>query len=455
MRFLIPASGCYSTQIAGAAVCCVALLGTALSSLNAQVLETGRAEVGELQRIVLETSPLIRARRQFLEAAQARAGATGFIGPATLSVEAEGIPGGIDVGNAESIRLDLSREVSTFGRSKALRDVALQDVALAEIELAVAQRHLSAQVEQSLIRAAGHRAIGQRLAAQDSLLESAEAGIQSRFSVGEARYVDVLRLRTERLRVQTELSSAMAEASIARNALLTLVLPDDPTAAAFRSQADSSIRMVGTAIQVTNLPAAPARDSLVMLSAETARSTVAAARARSSGRLVRLLNRPSLFASVGLQRFGAEDDFSVGPAFSAGISLPFTAGRANRARTTAAEQVILAADAAREVVVNHAQVQLQAALDRYESARTRLAVYDAALLQGARDEREVALAAYRNNELSLLELLDFERALAQAEIARIRSVLDGADALFSLLTGEANGEGAENGFDISSLEIQP
>jgi outer membrane protein TolC len=135
--------------------------------------------------------------------------------------------------------------------------------------------------------------------------------------------------------------------------------------------------------------------------------------------------------------------------------LPFTAGNANRARTLAAEQGILAADAARDVVINHAHVQLQAALDRYESARTRLAVYDAALLQGARDERDVALAAYRNNELSLLELLDFERALAQAEIARIRSVLDGADALFSLLTGEANGEDAENDFDISSLEIQP
>jgi outer membrane protein TolC len=170
---------------------------------------------------------------------------------------------------------------------------------------------------------------------------------------------------------------------------------------------------------------------------------------------VRLSNRPSLFASVGIQRFGTEEGFTLGPAFSAGLSLPFTAGRANRSRTLAAEQAVLAADAARQAVVIHSQVELQAALDRYRAARTRLAVYDAALLQGARDEREVALAAYRNNELSLLELLDFERALAQAEIARINSVLDGADALFSLLTGEIDGEGAVTDFDIPSLEIQP
>jgi outer membrane protein TolC len=456
MRLFSQRMGSTWPRLTGGVVCCAMVFGTITGSpLEAQVLVAQKTELGDLQTTVLQLSPLIQARRQFLEAAKARAMATGFIEPATLTAEAEGIPGGIDVGNAESIRLDLSREVSTFGRSKALRDLAQQDVALAEVELTVAQREVQAQVEKRLLRAAGHTAIRQRLAAQDSLLESAEAGVQAQFSVGEARYVDVLRLRTERLRVQIELSGAEAEASIEKNALLSLVPAHDPVAAAYRSQVDALIFKVSSAIQLADLPSAPPHDSLLLLSPEAARSAVVAERARSAGRLIRLFNRPSLFASVGIQRFGSEDGFSVGPAFSAGLSLPFTAGSANRLRTLAAEQVVLAADAARQVVVTHAQVQLQAALDRYEAARTRLEVFDAALLQGARDEREVALAAYRNNELSLLELLDFERALAQAEIARIRSVLDGADALFSLLTGEHDDEGAATDFDFSSVEIRP
>ena len=71
--------------------------------------------------------------------------------------------------------------------------------------------------------------------------------------------------------------------------------------------------------------------------------------------------------------------------------------------------------------------------DRYDAARTRIASFDAALLRGARDERESALGAYRSGELSLLELLDFERALARAEIERLRNRIDAADALADLL----------------------
>ncbi|HCT57123.1 MAG TPA: hypothetical protein DGD08_07905, partial [Gemmatimonas aurantiaca] len=73
------------------------------------------------------------------------------------------------------------------------------------------------------------------------------------------------------------------------------------------------------------------------------------------------------------------------------------------------------------------------ARERYSAARERLDAFDAALLRGARDERESALAAYRTGSLSLLELLDFERALSRAEIERIRALVDAADAWADLL----------------------
>ena len=71
--------------------------------------------------------------------------------------------------------------------------------------------------------------------------------------------------------------------------------------------------------------------------------------------------------------------------------------------------------------VTAVRARIAAAAERYAAARERLAVFDAALLRGAREERESALASYRTRGLSLLELLDFERALARAEIDRVRA----------------------------------
>jgi outer membrane protein TolC len=70
----------------------------------------------------------------------------------------------------------------------------------------------------------------------------------------------------------------------------------------------------------------------------------------------------------------------------------------------------------------------------------RLAVYSSALLAGARQEREGALAGYRSGELALIALLDFERALARAEIDRVRARIDAADALAELALRAAGDE---------------
>jgi outer membrane protein TolC len=89
----------------------------------------------------------------------------------------------------------------------------------------------------------------------------------------------------------------------------------------------------------------------------------------------------------------------------------------------------------------------------YDAARTRLASYDAALLVAAEEERQSALAAYRAGDLSLLELLDFERALARTTIDRWRSWLRAATAYAALLgdgsdTLGALGAAPEEGSDV-------
>lgn len=103
----------------------------------------------------------------------------------------------------------------------------------------------------------------------------------------------------------------------------------------------------------------------------------------------------------------------------------------------AAQADIAAARAQYQAVVTTTRAALAAARDRYEAARIRLAVYETALLRGAREERSTALVAYTNNDLSLMELIDFERALARAEVDQLVARIEAAEALAALLGGTA------------------
>lgn len=142
--------------------------------------------------------------------------------------------------------------------------------------------------------------------------------------------------------------------------------------------------------------------------------------------------RPRLTGFVGAQRFlGDNGNFTLGPAVGGSISLPFTARRAYATAQAAARSDVNAALAERTATLSNVRADLLAARARYEAAQARLAVCNAALLTGAREERESALAAYRAGTLTLIELLDFERALARAEIDRLTSQIDAATARVS------------------------
>ena len=178
----------------------------------------------------------------------------------------------------------------------------------------------------------------------------------------------------------------------------------------------------------------PNVDSLLAASAATRTSNATVATAQAARGVVLADQRPRITAYLGGQRFLQEGQgFTFGPVFGATVSLPFTARRANEASLVAAEQGIVTARAERTATLVSLRAELAGASARYEAARERWASYSAALLRGAREEREAALASYRSGELTLLELIDFERALAQAEIDRIHAAIDAADALASLV----------------------
>ncbi len=425
---------------------------------------------------VRQASPQLAALRSALAAAEARARATGFAPPATLSAEVEEVPRGIDVFGSESMRLELGRALLTGGRRDARRAVAEQDVRRARLELELAERRVLARAIQLLTRVGGTAAIARRLAAEDSLLLTAEEALRPRFAVGDARYVDVLRLRTERLRARSDVAAALSAARVERQQLTALLTgldsaasPDAPpgapppgapqTAALIDTMIDKMIDTMIARLAADSLAApmpAPPQDldSLVAASAPVRRADAAVERALATRRLTLAEQRPIVEASLGAQRFVTEDGPTLGATVGASVSLPFTSRRANRLMDEAADRTVAATRIARAATVNEVRAALSSALERYRAATEQLALYDASLLRGAREERESALAAYRGGELSLLELLDFERALTRAETDRLRSHIAAVDALTELLAGEVETTTANSHIDLSSLREQ-
>ena len=399
------------------------------SPLDTTVLATLRA-------LVRESNPDLLARRSVLSAAEARLRAAGFASPSVLSAEVEDIPGGVNVAQAGSIRLALDHEFFGGARRFAARSAAAADVEWARADLRATEHRHAWVALQSLVRAIDWAAIARRLAAEDSLLASAQGSVETRFAVGGARYVDVLRLRTERLRTVAEQAMALSEARIARQQLLGMAAGSDSIGMASRAIVDSLIALRRDLPQViVMLYPAPNVDSVLAASGAVRLADATLQQAQARRDLTLANQRPRLTAFAGVQRFSSDQgSHTIGPILGGSISLPFTARRANALAADAAGRDVGAATAERRASLASVRTELLAARDRYETARARLATYDAALLRGAREERETALGAYRNGSLSLIELLDFERALARAEIDRLRSEIEAATALSDLLT---------------------
>ncbi len=379
---------------------------------------------------VLAASPVVETQRAAIAVAEARRGLAGLDKPLIVTAGAEEVPG-VNLLKPGNVRIGIGRDL--VPRARRTAELALADEAIMHERLVLhtLEQALTIHTNRLLATSAGSSAIAARFAAEDSLLGSAEEAVRSRFSVGDARYVDVLRLRTERLRVNIEMQRAQADARIAFRQIIRLVDGDSASGAA----ADVRAALAEEATRATSamLAAAPAVDSLLAGANAVQLASQEITRARAAQRLARAQQQPVLTPTIGFQRFTGDNGFRFGPTLGLSISLPNSVRGSRGAQETLGIREVAFAEARGRATTARIAIALAAAADRYEAAQARIASFDATLLRGAREEREAALASYRSGGLTLLELLDFERALAQAEIARMQSRIDAIDARSDLL----------------------
>jgi outer membrane protein TolC len=345
-------------------------------------------------------------------------------------VEIEDIPDGLDLPQAGSMRLDLWHQLPNRARTRAQRSVAEVEREAAALTLSAAERWIEARLNLALLQGSGGARIAQRLAAEDSLLAETEVTLRERFAVAGARYLDVLRLRTERLRLQADLHAARTTARIARQELIAIAgLPQVSAAALVDSALAEALRTDPRALLTEELQL----DSLVASAVAVKNAALVTRGAQLASDLVRANQRPDIAAGLGLQRYATESGgHAVGPTIGLSISLPFTANRSNRLAGETAALQITAAETAEAAATARIRATITIRSERYNALRERLALFDTALLAGAAEERETALSAYRNGTITLLDFLDFERSLRGVEIEVLQLRIAAASTLLDL-----------------------
>src|SRR5262245_45815059 len=261
---------------------------TIAGPVRAQIIAADTGQIRRFHGLVKDHSTELVALRAAVDAARARQASTGFGAPIRLESEIE------DQG--QSVKLGIAKSFLAPGVTGSARALAGADVELAELELALAERRLQIVTEELLVRAAAARAVANRLASESAVLGTVEEGLRVRFAVADARYVDVLRIRTEQLRAQSELAVTEAEGREVRLELwkLTGVAPTPET----RRLLESLIATVRVDSLTAELAGAPTIDSLVSVAPDVRRATVEVSRATAARSLTSAQHRSDLAASI-------------------------------------------------------------------------------------------------------------------------------------------------------------
>lgn len=397
--------------------------------------------VARVQDMARTNDPGLRAQRADIDAQRATVGAAGFASPLTAAVTLSETPRGqFDQGN---VGVAISRSLRQAPRLRAERRLSADELLRRQSQLTTAERAVRWAVVADLAHAVIARVTDARLLAEARYLAAGEDGVRARFGVGDAPYSSVLRVRTERLRVQSDRADI---ASDYRGALLALAgrvqdgrLADGDVYTSLGAVVDSLVAAAAPDVWISTLPAqldSAALDSLVEQAAWVQEALSRLARARSDSALSAAMRMTQIESTLGIQRVGqANGGAALGPTLGVSVSLPFTAAAANRAASAAAVASIGAAERVVQSARMASRAEVRERLARFDAARSRLALYDDALLRGAREEREAALSAFRTGGLSLLELIDFERALTRADIGRLTAIADVITAYADLLSG--------------------
>jgi cobalt-zinc-cadmium efflux system outer membrane protein len=398
------------------------LLAAILPSHPPQARAVG-LDVDSLVAVALRVNPDLHAARAEVEAARGRWRQARALEPPAISYEVGKL--GTDVSSEErEAELRLSQALPFPGQRARAGDVGRLDVALAEAELQSVSLRVQGDVTRSYRRLQAARLALRALDVIRTTAGDLEELTQVRLRSGTSRYLDVLRARAERVRLENDLLEAERLFRENRLALAALVPGisdesiDPPDSLAFTAIADSLPALLERARQRPRLLAA-------RLAVERAAS--AAARARAE-------RLPTAELSAGIDRVPGSDS----PGWGGGITLtlPFLPWTDRGGRVSEATAVQAGAEARLIAVERDVGRTVMNAFATARTAEQQVLRFQGLLLDDAQDAVRAAVQNYQAGLIDGLELFETLRTFRSVQLEYIRALLNYELARIDLLLAE-------------------
>lgn len=394
----------------------------------AQTATVGRpVTLHDVIRAAVERNPLVDAARARVQAARGSRITAGTLPNPILTYQVENaaFPG-------HTPPSDLTRETSSYAtlplesvwqRRPRVRK-ADDNIRVADAELAMARGQVAADAARAFFRVAlaqlSVKTSGDIREGLDSLVRYTRA----RVAEGAASEGDLIRLQVERDRAVTDRVLQQVEVVRARGALAPFL-------------DDSQMARRGEILVVDDDSLFVAAVALAPASAFTGRTTlrpdVIAARERAAAAgaesaLQRTLLVRQLGATFGTKNTGGSYSMIVG------VSVPFPIFDQNRGEVQRATSERLAAEQELVWVERRSSAEIAAAYEAAQLLTTELAALDQQFLSRAAESRRIAVAAYQEGAVPLLQVLDATRTLADARLTYYRALFARQGSLLDLYT---------------------
>lgn len=368
--------------------------------------------------------PGLRAAEHETEAAKSRLRQAGAFDAPSLSFEAG--KRATPVSNEEhETAVRLSQELGTPGGRGRAQAVARAEVAIFEANRESFALQLRGDVTRAYRRLQTDALTLGVLESLRKTVGDLEKMVNARLRTGRGRYLDVLRARSERARLENDAVDALRALREDQRTLNTLMArgPDEPVEAT-----DSLVFVALTDSLPAILSAALAnRPRLRAARLEVARGESQLGLARSG-----LL--PSASVSAGFDRVPGSDRPGLGGGIS--LSLPFAPWTDRRARIQEARASKGGAQARLEVAERAVELAIRNAFESARTAERQVEQFDRVLLADASDAIRTATQNYQAGQIDGLELFETLRTFRSIELEYIRALLSYELALTDLAVAE-------------------
>lgn len=250
------------------------------------------------------------------------------------------------------------------------------------------------------------------------LADNLAAAVDARVRAGKVPPVEGTRIdvvqsaaRAEALKAEQELSTAQAALS---------ALWGEIVAPGSRAKEDRS--------PAAELPPPEVLERLLAGAPEAARWSDEIALREAELRLARASAFPDITASVGARHFADNDDY----AFVAGLAVPLPVVDRNQGAIAAAASRRTEAERRKAAFLARQQAEFRASYDAVRRAEISLRSLDGRIIPAAQSVFSATTAGYQAGKFSLIDLLDAQRTLFEAQIQRVETQSELTTALADL-----------------------